>query len=441
MDNLIRLISSIKIFFKRRIVLISVENFNREFAGKEILSRSLAEAGFLVLIAHKSIIRVLVSCLPLRNQIYIEKGNRYGSYVYLNKAKKNKLFIYSFDEEGLMQTDFDTFLKRNHEKKTIGIIDGIFAWGPNHSNLLRKSGFKEEQILKTGNTRFDHYINILKKQKNKDFSKNEIILICSRFASANPNKQINFDKDKRDGSDEYIEDSKKILSLMILLPKLIREAKIKNKIIVRPHPSESKHIWINACKGLENVSVSCEEPINNVLVRTKFLIHNRCTTAIEASLMNVKVISYEPIFLKSPPNPNKKFINSFATYICKTNDQLIDSLKFDGRNQDLKSNSNSNEYIYNLKQLSSTKIVETLSRKHNYLASSNFFILLMIIVYLPFVVIHHKIFENIYKIFRKKYYLYLTQKNGKINARVFFKKYKKFKKVSLFSKITLFLPN
>lgn len=441
MDSLIRLISSLKIFFKRRIVLISVENFNREFAGKEILSKSLAEAGFLVLIAHKSIIRVLVSHLPLRNQIYIEKGNRYGSHVYLNKAKKNKLFIYSFDEEGLMQTDFDTFLKRNHEKKNLGIIDGIFSWGPNHSNLLRKSGFKEEQILKTGNTRFDHYINILKKQKNKDFSKNKIILICSRFASANPNKQINFDKDKRDGSNEYIEDSKKILNLMILLPKLIREAKIKNKIIVRPHPSESKQIWINACKGLENVSVSCEEPINEVLVRTKFLIHNRCTTAIEASLMNVKVISYEPIFLKSPPNPNKKFINSFATYICKTNFELIDSLKFERQNEDLKSNANSNEYIYNLKDLSSTTIVKTLSRKHNSLASNNFLMLLMIIVYLPVVVIHHKIFENVYRIFRKKYYLYLTQKNGKINARVFFKKYKKFKQVSLFSKITIFIPN
>ena len=58
--------------------------------------------------------------------------------------------------------------------------------------------------------------------------------------------------------------------------------------------------------------------------------------------------------------------------------------------------------------------------------------LLMIILYLPVVVIHHKIFENIYKIFRKKYYAYLTQKNGKINSKGFIKKYKKFKRVSLF---------
>ena len=100
---MIKFISYIKKTYKRRIVLISVENFNREFAGKEILSKSLAKAGYLVILAHKSIIRVLVSHLPLKNQIYIEKGNRYGSFRYLSKAKKNKLYIYSFDEEGLMQ--------------------------------------------------------------------------------------------------------------------------------------------------------------------------------------------------------------------------------------------------------------------------------------------------------------------------------------------------
>ena len=441
MNNFSKFISSIKIFFKRRIILISVENFNREFAGKKILSRHFAEQGYIVLLAHKSVVRVLVSNLPLKNQIYIEKGNRYGSYRYLSKAKKNNLLIYAFDEEGLMQTDFDTYLKRNHEKKTLGIIDGIFSWGPNHSDLLRASGFRENQILKTGNTRFDHYLNLIKNKPKDYFSNNEIILICSRFASANPNKLIKSKQDKRDGSNEYIEDSKKILNLMILLPRLIREANIKNKIIVRPHPSESKYIWINACKGLENVSVTCEEPINDVLLRTKFLIHNRCTTAIEASLMHVKVISYEPIFLKSPPNPSKELMDSFSNYICKTDFELLESLKLNGKNKNSKRSKTTKRFIYNLHDLSSLNIVQTLSRKHNYLTNNNFPQLLLIFFYLPIVIIHHKIFEIIYKIFRKKHYLYLKQKNGCINSKGFIKKYKKFQQLNLFSKITLFFPN
>ena len=441
MNKISKLISSIKIFFQRRIVLISIENFNREFAGKEILSKSLAKEGYLVLLAHKSIIRVLVANLPLKNQIYIEKGNRYGSYKYLQKAKNNKLFIYSFDEEGLMQTDFETFLKRNHEKRTIDIIDGIFSWGPKHSDLLRKSGFQEKQVLKTGNTRFDHYINSKKNKFNSGNDKNEVILICSRFASANPNKEIKSSNDNRDGSQQYIADSREILKLMIALPHIIREAQIKNTIIVRPHPSESKNLWINACEGLDNVLITCEEPINNVLLKTKYLIHNRCTTAIEAFLINVPVISYEPIYLKSPPNPDKEFTNSFANYICKSNTELLDCLKLNIRNKELYINEKANRFIYNLNQLASLKIVQILSKKHHYKISNNFILIMLIILSLPIIVIHHKFFEITYKLFMKKYYSYLIQKNGRINTERFFIKFKKFKQLRLFSKITIFIPN
>ncbi len=440
MNNLIKLISSLKNFVRRRIVLISIENFNREFVGKEILSKYLAEEGYLVLLAHKSIIRVLVSYLPLKDQIYIEKGNRFGSYKYLSKAKKNKLNIYSFDEEGLMQTDFDTFLKRNHDKKTLEIIDGIFSWGPTHSSLLRKSGYKEKQILKTGNTRFDHYVNLIKNKPNEDYSKNEIILICSRFASANPNKKIKSNKDKRDGSDKYIEDSKKILNLMIPLPNIIREAKIKNKIIVRPHPSESKNLWIKACKGLDNVIVTCDEPINDVLLRTSYLIHNRCTTAIEAYLSNINVISYEPITLPSPPHPDKEFTNAFANYVCKSNSEILDCLKLNNQKKQYKYNKKIDRFIYNLNELSSLKIVKILSKRHKYIINNNLILVILIIFSLPIVVFHHKLYKIFYKLFRVKYYNYLKQKNGKIKSNSFLKINKEFIQLGLFSRITMFIP-
>ena len=157
--------------------------------------------------------------------------------------------------------------------------------------------------------------------------------------------------------------------------------------------------------------------------------------------MNVNVISYEPIFLKSPPNPNREFTNSFANYICKNNSDLLDSLKRESNNKKLNTCLKENEFIYNFKQLSSTKIVETLSKKYNYSINNNSLKILMIIFYLPVVIFHHKIFENIYKIFRKKYYSYLTQKNGKINSNGFFQKYEKFREIKLFSKIIFFIPN
>ena len=432
-------VSIIKIF-QRRIILISIENFNREFPGKLILSKFFANEGYIVLLAHKSITRALVSFLPLKNHIYIEKGNRFGSIKYLSRAKKNNLFIYCFDEEGLMQTDFNTYLKRNHENKTVEIIDGVFSWGPFHTTLLKKSGFNERQILKTGNTRFDHYLNTKEELSTNSTKKKGLILICSRFASANPNKEIKLNKDKRDGSNQYIIDSKKMLERMLKIPRLIRENGLKNQIIVRPHPSESKKIWQKACKGLDNVVISCEEPINKILLKTNVLIHNRCTTAIEGFLFKVKVISYEPFNLDSPPSPNKDFINSFATHICESDLDLINKLK---SNKEISTNyykKEANKFIYNIGSLSSLKIIKIIQKVHPSKINNNLLSILLIIFFLPVIVLHHKTFQFKNRIFNNKYYLYLKQKNGTIASQKICKLYEKFLNIRLFSRINIFIP-
>ena len=427
--------------FKRRIILISIENFNREYPGKVILSEFFANEGYIVLLAHKSIVRALVSFLPLKNHIYIEKGNRFGSFKYLRRAKKNNLFIYCFDEEGLMQTDFNTYLKRNHEKKTVELIDGVFSWGPFHTSLLEKSGFNETQILKTGNTRFDHYLINAKELSSELFTdKKDLILICSRFASANPNKEIKSNNDKRDGSDKYIADSKRMLERMLGIPRLIRESGLKNEIIVRPHPSESKKIWQKACEGLDNVVISCEEPINKILLKTSVLIHNRCTTAIEGFLFKVKVISYEPFNLDSPPSPNKDFINAFATYICESDLDLIKKLKAVKETTINSFKLEANKFIYNINSLSSFKIKNIIQNVHPSKINNNFLSILLILFSLPVIVFHHKIFQFKNRFFNKKHYLYLKQKNGNIESQKFYKIYEKFLNIRLFSRINIFIP-
>ena len=48
-----------------------------------------------------------------------------------------------------MQTDFPSYLRLNHE--TSQPISGLFSWGPMHSKLLQFAGYKQDQILHTGN--------------------------------------------------------------------------------------------------------------------------------------------------------------------------------------------------------------------------------------------------------------------------------------------------
>ena len=231
-----------------------------------------------------------------------------------------------------------------------------------------------------------------------------------------------------------------MLGLMLKIPRLIREAKIKSKIMVRPHPSESKIIWQEACHGLDNIVISCEEPINNVLLKTGFLIHNRCTTGIEGFLSKVKVVSYEPVKLDSPPSPNKEFINSFANYICESELELVHLLKKNNLNYKFPKESKAQEYLYNLNSLSSSKIVDVISKRYSFKVRNNLTSIVLIISSLPLIIAHHIILKIFYRIFKSEHFLYIKQKSGNIKFQALIKSYKNFIRIRFYPKITLFLP-
>ena len=231
-----------------------------------------------------------------------------------------------------------------------------------------------------------------------------------------------------------------MLGLMLNIPRLIREENIKDKIIIRPHPSESKKIWEKACEGLENVFISCEAPIHETLLETSVLIHNRCTTAIEGFLSNVNVISYEPFNLDSPPSPSKEFINSFAHYICYSDKDLLNSLKTNNLNNNIPLNNKANEYLYNLNSLSSSKIVEKIYSLYPFKFKKNNISLILIFAFIPIIILHHKIYKTFYRVFRFKYYSYLKQKNGNIKIAKLIDLKEDYLRIRFFSKISLFLP-
>jgi hypothetical protein len=66
----------------------------------------------------------------------------------------------------------------------------------------------------------------------------------------------------------------------------------KNNIVVRPHPTENQEIYRQIAAGCERVEVTNEGNVVPWLMATKALIHNGCTTGVEAFVMGVPAISY-----------------------------------------------------------------------------------------------------------------------------------------------------
>ena len=67
-------------------------------------------------------------------------------------------------------------------------------------------------------------------------------------------------------------------------------------IIVRPHPSESFSIYNDIAAKCERVKVISEGNVIPWLLASKTLVHNGCTTGLEAYALGVPAISYLSTF-------------------------------------------------------------------------------------------------------------------------------------------------
>ena len=76
-----------------------------------------------------------------------------------------------------------------------------------------------------------------------------------------------------------------------LIPELER-AFPEYTIVVRPHPTENQDIYHQIAARCRRVQVTNEGNVVPWLMAAKVLIHNGCTTGVEAYVMRVPAVSY-----------------------------------------------------------------------------------------------------------------------------------------------------
>src|SRR5690606_24910043 len=68
--------------------------------------------------------------------------------------------------------------------------------------------------------------------------------------------------------------------------------------VIRPHPGESLESYRSALSTYKNVHVVHEGNIIKWLMAASIIIHNGCTSSLEAFLLEKPIISYKPITSK-----------------------------------------------------------------------------------------------------------------------------------------------
>ena len=218
------------------------------------------------------------------------------------------------------------------ERATFDLLDLLFCWGKNqHHDVVNILGYDPSKIVVTGNPRFDLHRPELRGMFAEKVSRlkrkhGPFILVTTKFSRYNG---ISEDYEKKIANARRIgkvltsdhEDEMRGLREFHKIGfesfvKLIHELSQRHPdftIVVRPHPSENHDRWHEVTAGLPNVKVIFDGNVIEWIMASEILIHNNCTTGVEAYFLGKAAISYRPI---SDPRfdmylPNALSIQSF----------------------------------------------------------------------------------------------------------------------------------
>lgn len=308
-------------------IYIPIEVKARELEGRGLLAIAAAERGHNVILGEKR------DTLSLAMKGYLAPGIIHEKSLTPSDAKIQVMaglneqghVITSQDEEhGLLDETYDQFANRRYSEETVSRAAGIFTWGA-HDEAALNAHYKEYsgRIKPTGSPRADFWRKdfsdyFRNHEVNEENRQKPYVLIASNFHTfTNENLLWNqlarlreagyFDRDP--GMESHIyENTAYQLHLAFEFIKMIRSLVStfpEVDFIFRPHPTEAMDAWGKMIGDFPNLYVKRTGTISGWLRNSSMLLHNGCTSAIEAAVFGLPRIAYRPIpseFERDMPN-------------------------------------------------------------------------------------------------------------------------------------------
>ena len=300
---------------RKSLLLIPVENQVREMDPKLLLACVAAKQGFTSIIGSRREMEFNIDAFPC--SIYLSKSMTIRSLLFFRVAKRFGHTIITWDEEALVHLPPETYFSRRLDPRAIKFVSHLFAWGNDNAELWRQYPHLpfDVPIHVTGNPRGDmlrpglrHFYQEQVEAFQHDHGK--FILVNTNFNHVNaygadmnlfkpvsrPGQKPRFGRAARGMSRSYAEglrDHKQAVfeTFQDMIPKL-EKAFPEMNIVVRPHPTENHAVYNRIADRCERVRVTNEGNVVPWLMACNAVIHNGCTTGVEAYVLGVPAISY-----------------------------------------------------------------------------------------------------------------------------------------------------
>jgi len=296
-------------------LLIPVENQVRELDPKLLFACIAARHGLTCIIGSHRIMDFHIASFP--RSLYLNKSFTIMNLKMFKIMHKLGHQVVAWDEEALVHLPADMYYSRRLSPLSLQFVSHLFAWGEDNAELWRRYPEMpaDMPIHVTGNPRGDLLRPEMKAFYKKDAEEirkthGNFILINTNFNHVNaffpsqnlfqpvetPGQEPRFGKAAKGMSRKFAEmlrDHKQAIfdHFKTLIPALDRDFPEYN-IVVRPHPTENQNIYHEIADRCERVRVTNEGNVVPWLMAANALVHNGCTTGVEAFAMGLPSISY-----------------------------------------------------------------------------------------------------------------------------------------------------
>ena len=289
-----------------------VEVSARELDSKLLLAVIAASRGHDVLVSEKSAINVGVHSGALQAGILHTKSltpSEKKSSHHQTLIQRG-LQITSMDEEGgLVDHGYYQFAVSRYSEKTIGQALAVFCWGeedtvtlknvyPNCSSKIYKTGSPRADLW---GARFTEYWSKPSKMPKKPF-----LLVPSNMGPSMQPLHKSIQHLRRSGYTERdsaslmktfyatAENYRMTHAFIEAIRYLSEQSKGNYDVVLRPHPNENVEAWKAYVEDIPNVHVIREDSITAWVNQAFAVMHNGCTTALEATISGTPVVTYIP---------------------------------------------------------------------------------------------------------------------------------------------------
>lgn len=326
------------------LIYLTVEVKSRELISKLFFIGNNIKEKFYFVIGDKLAIRRATNLFG--KGVYFYKSLNKNDTNHIKRIKDKGNIYLSLDEEGgyALSNDinFLSFLKFRSSIENLKLVDRIYTWGNFDDRLWKKKYSNYSyKIKKTGAPRLDLWRKeIFNKIFSEDIEKlkrkyQSFFFIPSSFYSSKKDLMKAISNDKKLKKNQTLLPLKKRVEAKkynyLMFKKFLNIIKNlsldfpKEKIIIKPHPTEDINNWRSHFKSRQykNIIIDNSFDITAYIAASKCVIFNSSTAGAQAVIMGKKAISYGDV----KKDKSLRNFSNFCTSRVKNYKELKQELK------------------------------------------------------------------------------------------------------------------